>query len=228
MKLNFNSKQVVFLALFFLAALASMRLNIIPVYGTTDQFVSSFHFFAPIAGGFVGLVPAVLTVFAAEIVDFIIQQKSVTLTRVLLLFPILVGVWFFSRHKLQSGLLVSALGIALWLLHPIGREVWFYSLLFLVPLVGGMFQNLAGRSFGAAYSAFVAGQVLWLYFVPTTAANWVSWIPVVVFERTAFAIGIASSYVLFNTLLARVPTVLPVRIDPRYDLIAIMRKAHIG
>lgn len=228
--MEFDSKKITFLALFFVLALVSIKLSFIPLLGAEGQTVSSFHFIAPIAGGFLGTVPAILTVFAAEVADVIIWNKALTQTRILLLFPILVGVWFFSRHKRESGLLVTGAGIALWLLHPVGREAWFYSLLFIVPLVGGMMQNLVGRSFGAAYSAFVAGQVLWLYFMPTTAAEWVGWIPVVIIERTSFAIGIAASFVAMNTILARFRLALPrgVPIDPRYDLVAIARGVRLG
>lgn len=219
-----DSKKLVFLVLFFVLSLASMRLNFIPVYGAPGQYLSFFQFFAPIAGGFLGGIPAIITVFAAEVADLFLQSKALTPVTIMRLFPVLLGVWFFSRHKPSSGIAVSAIGIAAWLLHPVGREAWFYSLLFLVPLAGGFLLNLAGRSFGAAYSSFVAGQVLWLYLFPTTAADWASWIPVVILERTSFAIGIALSYVAFNTLLSRLQLPQGVWVEARYDLVKIVEE----
>jgi hypothetical protein len=64
--------------------------------------------------------------------------------------------------------------------------------------------------------------VLFLYTLETTPALWLALIPVVAIERTAFALGISASHVLFTSVLNAVDRVWAVtgyvKLEKQYAL----------
>ena len=116
------------------------------------------------------------------------------------------GLGYAGERKYSVGILVPLLAIGLFVLHPVGREVWFFSLYWLIPIVISVLpatysQNLVLKSFGATFTAHAVGGALWVWTVPMTAAAWVTLIPIVAFERSLFALGIAGSYIAVNSVL---------------------------
>ena len=98
------------------------------------------------------------------------------------------------------------IAIAAFVLHPVGRQVWFYSLFWTIPVIIKLLPqkysgNLLFKSLGATFTAHSVGTMAWIWTVPMTAEQWIMLIPVTAFERLLFALGIAGSYIIVNTVL---------------------------
>jgi len=220
-----SAKGLLFLMLFTGIALFASGINFSQVLGgALNQQFTFFQFMGPIAGGFLGAGAGVLSVFLAQIVSFIWLGKSVDLINILRLAPMLFAALYFAKYA--KGKLVQAtvplVCMALFMLHPIGAQAWFYSLYWLIPaIVLVLPERLFLRSLGSTFTAHAIGSIVWLYLVPSTAAFWLALIPIVAFERLMFASGISVSYVAFNTVLSRVEAIAKsgmIAIDRRYVL----------
>jgi hypothetical protein len=99
---------------------------------------------------------------------------------------------------------VPALAIIAFVANPVGREVWYFSLFWTIPIICYFLQErwLLARALGATFMAHSVGGALWVWFVPLPAAVWASLIPVVIMERLLFAAGIAGTYLAVNNAFA--------------------------
>jgi len=202
----FTRKRVIFLAIFFVLVLIAKKVNFSSVIGADNQFFTLYQFFAPTAGAFLGPIFGIFSVLLAQVGDFLIAGKEFGLINLLRLLPMLFAVYYFASKKRVVSAVIPAVCMFLFIIHPIGQQVWFFSLYWLIPIAGKLLpKNVPGqlffRSFGATFTAHAIGSTLWLYTVPMEAGAWLSLIPVVAYERLLFGLGIAGSYVVFNTVL---------------------------
>ncbi len=207
----FTTKKIVFLLLFIGGALIAARINFSTLVGSTNQTLTMFQFFGPIAGAFLGGIFGIVTVLASQIINNLLLGKEWTLVTVLRLLPMLFAVFYFAyfhnkqKYKTAVMILVPVLAIILFNLHPIGRQAWYYSLFWLIPILAVVGEKLHGklffRSFGATFTAHAIGTIVWVYTVPMTVEQWTALVPITAYERFAFGIGIAVSFVVVNTLL---------------------------
>lgn len=217
-------KGLAFIALFTALAAIASNINFSQALGAPNQTFTFFQFFGPIAGGFLGAGAGILSVLLAQVVSFVLLGKSIELINILRLAPMLFAALYFAKYS--KGKLAQAavplICMALFILHPIGSQAWYYSLYWLIPAIALMLpEHLFLRSLGSTFTAHAIGGIIWLYFVPTTPAFWVALIPIVAFERFLFAAGISVSYISFNTLFARVEAIAKsgiMSIDRRYVL----------
>ena len=221
-----SAKGVAFIALFTALAVAASNINFSQVLGAPNQTFTFFQFMGPIAGGFLGAGAGILSVLLAQVVSFVWLGKSLELINILRLAPMLFAALYFAKYA--KGKIIQAavplICMALFMLHPIGSQAWYYSLYWLIPAIAlALPEHLFLRSLGATFTAHAIGGIIWLYFIPTTPAFWLALIPIVAFERTLFAAGISVSYVAFNTLFSRVDALAKsgiLTIDRRYVLFA--------
>ena len=228
MELNklITKKGILFLLIFTVLVFIGDRVNFSKLVGAENQFFTLFQFFGPIAGAFLGPVVGVLSVLIAEAGSFILLGKAFTIVNVLRLLPMLFAAWYFGTKKGKLSFLVPAAAIVLFVAHPVGRQVWFFSLFWAIPIVIKLLPNKYSsqaflRSLGATFTAHAVGGAMWNYIVPMTPEAWVALIPVVIYERLLFAGGIAVSFVLFNTILDKLDSNTKegyVNIDKRYIL----------
>lgn len=206
----FTRKRVLFLALFFVLVLVAKNINFSPVIGADNQFFTLYQFFAPTAGAFLGPVFGMVSVLLAQLGDFLIAGKDFGLINLLRFLPMLFAVLYFANKKGVTSkaisVIVPALCMFLFIIHPVGQQAWLYSLFWLIPILGKVLPEkvpgqLFFRSLGATFTAHAIGSTLWLYTVPMEAGAWLALIPITAYERLLFGIGIAGSYVLFNTVL---------------------------
>ena len=112
--------------------------------------------------------------------------------------------------------------MALFIAHPEGRQAWYFSLYWLIPVLAEFKKDrLILRSLGATFTAHALGSVIFLYGFGLPAAVWIGLIPIVALERGLFAVGIWASYLAFNNGLEIVShkVNLPIfknLINPRY------------
>ena len=223
-----TKKGFVFLILFSALAFAGQRINFSALVGTDNQFFTLFQFFGPIAGSFLGPVVGVAAVLIAEAANFFAVGSEWTALNLVRLLPMLFAAYYFgvNKDKIKVGIVVPLAAIALFVLHPIGRQAWFFSLYWTIPIIVKILpqkysQNAFLRSLGATFTAHSVGGAAWVWTVPMTANQWAGLIPVVAYERILFALGITGAYILFNTLLDKLDSRLTsdaVHIDKKYVL----------
>src|SRR3989338_3700802 len=228
MKLNklITSKGILFLLIFSVLVFVGDRINFSKLIGAENQFFTLFQFFGPVAGAFLGPVVGILSVLIAEVSSYIMLGKAFTLIGVLRLLPMLFAAWYFGTNKDKISFFVPVAAIALFVAHPVGRQVWFFSLFWTIPIIVKLLPKKYGesvflRSLGATFTAHAAGGAMWNYIVPMTPGAWIALIPIVIYERLLFAAGITVSFVALNTLLDKLDAKTKaeyINIDKRYIL----------
>src|SRR3989344_4747717 len=222
----FTKKGSIFLILFSALALIGMNINFSKLVGAENQFFTLFQFFGPIAGSFLGPIVGALSVLIAEITDFLFVGKELSLINILRLTPMLFAAYYFGSRKKSLSIVVPLIAMALFVLHPIGRQVWFFSLFWTIPIIAKILpekysSSVISKSLGATFTAHAVGGAFWIWTVPMTAAQWIALIPIVIYERTLFASGIAVSYIAFNAALDKL--VEKLKIDVK-DILSIEKR----
>tara|TARA_Y100000310_G_C20538308_1_gene741985 strand:- start:330 stop:1043 length:714 start_codon:yes stop_codon:yes gene_type:complete len=202
----FTIKRVIFLLLFFVLVLVGKKINFSAVVGADSQFFTLFQFFGPIAGSFLGPLFGGVAVLFSQLADYLIVGKEWSIVNLARLLPMLFAVYYFGSKKKIWGAVIPIICMLLFVIHPVGQQVWFFSLYWLIPVLGKLLPKkfpgqLFLKSYGATFTAHAVGGALWIYTVPSTPGMWLSLIPVVAVERFWFGLGIAGSYVVFNTTL---------------------------
>ncbi len=198
-------KKLFFLGLFSIVGFASLQVPFNKLAGSNVSF-TLFDFFAPIAGAFLGPVFGIASVFSVMVTNNIIRDVPWTTGTIIRLFPTLFAVYYFATIKKGPNNLILAVpfvAIFAFLAHPNGREVPYYTLFWLIPLIAYRFRNnLYMRSLGATFTAHSVGGAAWIWAFNLKAAVWNSLIPVVISERLLFAAGIAVSFVVTKKVLS--------------------------
>ncbi|MEM4255127.1 MAG: hypothetical protein QXR53_02240 [Candidatus Norongarragalinales archaeon] len=231
LKLKENASKLLFLGVFAVAGLIAMRINFSQALGAPNQFFTLFQFFAPIAGGFLGTALGAAVVLITQFADFVFVGKEATLLNVARLFTLSAAAWYFGTNSKQKwAAAIPAIAIVLFVLHPVGAQAWYFAVMFWsVPILAKFFyaDNLLAKSLGATLTAHAVGGVLWLYALPTTPAFWTGLIPIVVYERLLFAVGIAASFVALNALFSRVRVPSFVRVDETMPLVVKAKQTRL-
>ena len=224
--MNIPAKKIFFLLVFSALVLVGSQINFSPLLGIENQGFTLFQMVGPIAGIFLGPVIGAASVLFAESVNFVYAGKALNIVNLFRLTPMLFAAYYFGTHgrkKLKElSTAVPILCMALFMLHPVGAQVWFYSLYWVIPVAAKFFpERLLLKSLGATFTAHAVGSTLFLYTVPTLPELWVVLIPIVAVERIVFALGISGSYIAVNTVLSKVASGIPssvLSIDKRYVL----------
>ena len=154
-------------------------------------------------GAFIGSIPAVIAVLLMHSFNFFAHGAHIQdVGTIIRFFPMLFAVLYFTR-KGKLNILVPLIAIVVFLMHPIGREVWYFSLFWTIPIFAYFLRDrfLFARALGATFSAHAVGGAVWIWAFALPVSVWNSLIPVVFAERLLFALGIMASYVLVNNLL---------------------------
>lgn len=201
--------KLIFVSLFTFFGFIALQIPIATLKGARVPF-TLFDIFAPISGAFLGSPLGIFSVVVMQLVNLVAHGFSgldnsslLKLAASLRFLPAIFGVWFFAKKE-RKLLVVPALAILAFNLHPIGRTVWFYSLFWTIPFFVWPFRErfLLARSLGSTMTAHAVGGAIWIWAFNLPAAVWVSLIPLVIMERAIFALGISASYIFMNNVLA--------------------------
>ena len=198
----FTRRTVLFIVVFAVVGFAALQIPVTQLEGSKVKF-TVFDAFGPLAGAFIGSIPGVVAVLLMQLSNFLLHgahiQDAGTIIR---FFPMLFAVLYFAK-KGRLNLAIPLVAIAAFVAHPIGREVWYYSLFWTIPILCYFLRDrfLLARALGATFTAHAVGGAAWIWAFSLPATVWNSLIPVVIMERLLFALGIAASYVLLNNLL---------------------------
>lgn len=200
-------KKLFFLALFTVVGFLSLQLPFNKLAGSNVSF-TLFDFFAPLAGGFLGPAFGIASVFTVEAVNLFIKHAPLTTGSVIRLFPTLFAVYYFAilskKQPSKWVLAIPILCILAFLAHPVGRQVFYYPLMFwLIPILAYFKRNnLFIKSLGATFTAHAVGGAAWIWAFNLPASVWKGLIPVVITERLLFAAGIAASFIAVKFTLS--------------------------
>lgn len=197
-------KDFIFLALFTLLGFLSLQVPFNNLAGSNVSF-TLFDFLAPIAGAFLGPIYGIISVLTVMVTNNLINGVPWTTAAIIRLFPTLFAVYYFAALNKKEGrwiLIVPVLAIVAFLAHPNGRQVPYYTLFWIIPLLAYRFRsNLWMKSLGATFTAHSVGGAAWIWAFNLPASVWNSLIPVVISERLLFATGIAASFIIMKYTL---------------------------
>lgn len=204
MKSKFIQRKalLIFVLFFVVLGFITLQIPINTLAGSRVKF-TLFDLFAPISGVFLGTFWGITSVLAMQVINLVVHGVgNIDRGSLIRLIPTLFGVWFFAKKEGKL-LIVPALSILVFNLHPVGRTVWFYSLFWLIPFLVWPLRErfLVLRSLGATFTAHAAGGAMWIWAFNLPAAVWIGLIPVVILERSIFVLGISASYILMNNVL---------------------------
>lgn len=190
---------------------AAALLPSFPVIGSGGNFSVSYAL-APLAGILFGPLSGATAVAIGDFIGSMIAPHSAPLG--LLTFLINTSnafvVGYICRKKWGIGLGFNVLMTIVWLAHPVPRDAKIFLLVYLAGIlmtpIGGIWgskllngeYNFFFKAVGlwmVSFPAYIAGSLvgniitLWLYDLP--AEMWRGLTPVVLIERTTFAVGAA-------------------------------------
>ncbi len=216
-----RNKKARFFIFFTVLGILALQVPLTHLIGSRVSF-TLFDAFGPIAGAFLGSIPGVASVLLMQAVNFVWHGANFSDVGVLIrLLPVAVAAVYFSR-RMPLNVVIPALAIISFVSNPVGREVWYFSLFWTIPIICYFFQEryLLARALGATMTAHAVGGALWIWLVPLPAAVWIGLIPVVIVERLSFALGIALTYLAFNNafsfLNAKLPAGWKLPVSERY------------
>ncbi len=195
--------------LFFVIGFITLQIPINQIMGTDVNF-SFFDSFAILGGAFLGSVPGVIAVISMRAFDGILNGNLLETATLLRFLPIIFGVIAF-KYKGRFTLLIPAVSAAFFIAHPIGREVWYFALLWTVPYITYFLRDkfLFARSLGATFTQHSVGGAAFIWAFAIPAEVWISLIPIVIVERFLLAGGITLFYLLFNKAFSFLNNSLP-------------------
>jgi len=196
-------KTFILIISFIIIGFILLQIPFTNIIGSNQQF-SLFDFFAPTIGAFFLSIWGALSIIIVKLVNALISGQALDAATIIRFFPLALAALYFGAKKYK--ILVASLPIicmVLFIMHPEGRAAWYYSLYWLIPLVAVFVKkSLIFRSLGATFTAHALGSVAFLYTFNLPASVWIALIPIVFLERMLFTSGIATSYVVFNSVVA--------------------------
>lgn len=216
-----EKRKLAFLALFTILSLAAYQLKFSTILGVPSQNFNFFQFIGPIGAGIFTPILGAVSVLFVEALNFLISGKALDPITLVRFTPMMFAAYYFGS-KSRNRVIVPLVCMGLFMLHPIGRQAWYYSLYWLIPVAAAVWKDkLFLRSLGATFTAHAVGSVAFLYAFGIPADVWATLVPITAYERLSFAVGISISYIAVNTILNSISSRVDVkvlRVDPRYVL----------
>ena len=219
-----TKKKILFVIIFIVLGLAISQIPISSIVGSKQSF-TPFEFLGPTSGMFLGVWPAAISVFFVKLFSSLIGHQPFDITTLIRLFPTMLAAIYFGIPKSRKLILiVPLLSMLLFIAHPEGGKVWYFSLYWLIPIICFFKKDrLILNALGSTFTAHAVGSTAFLYTFSLPASVWVGLIPIVFMERMLFSAGIWVTYLAINTALdklivKRKISVLQPLVNPRYVL----------
>ena len=182
-------------SLFCLLVLIGKLCKISFILGSRCAFFSGVNCVMPLASQFLGQTLGGITLLIPSLFS-ILLGKSLYLS--LYHVPSFFASFYLASNSRVFRVVVPLVCIALFIVHPIGRQAFVYSFYWFIPIALSLVadRNIFFKALGATFVAHAVGSVFYLYFGFVAPQQWMLLLPVVVFERVLFACGIVSvSYI---------------------------------
>jgi len=226
--------------MFMMAVIVFSKIKLHPIFGTNTSF-SLLAMFAPIIIYFTGPFLGALVIYGARIIQIIIGiSKTGTYFSYILYTPLFLAGFYFSKmfKKTKYEVLIPILTIVLFLIHPIGRAVWYYSLFWVIPIIISLNKKRIIKltrkkdiptiylySIASTFIDHAVGSIMYLYYLNIPASYWIMAIPFVPFERMIYALGIMLSYLFIRNAIRAFRRVI--RIELRIEEEVILREKMV-
>ncbi len=175
--------------------------------GSQMIWFSATNSVLPLAGAFGGVMGSGLVFFIRQLIHFMFF-KTVSLSFLAFCIPGLCASLYWSTQHYTIRLLLPIVCMGLFVIHPVGAQAFVYSLYWLIPVVLFFIpqtqKSLFLQAFGSTFIAHAVGSVIWLYTVPMTAAMWMGLMPIVLFERIAFALGMVIAHYVISFIFGMI------------------------
>ncbi len=211
-------QKLIFLAVFTVIALIAYQINFSAILGADNKSFTFFQFIGPIGAQIFTPLFGVASVLIVQVSNFFVRGAALDWITLAQFFPMVFAAVYFGTKSKKIALVPLAC-MALFWLHPIGGQAWFYPLFWLIP-IAGMFwlrNNLLMKSLGTTFTAHAVGATAFLYAFNIPVETWLALVPITAMERLMFAGGIALSFVVANTLVHHAK-IRVLNVDPRYIL----------
>ena len=179
------------------------------VVGSYHMFFSCAPVILPVAGLYTSL-PCLAFIFIVRSFNTLLNPAFFAMHYL----PGFVGALSMRFNKWFVSVLVPAICMLFFILHPVAGQVWIYSLYWFIPMIvhGGqyVFNWQSNRFLQALRSTFIAhaiGSVSWAYLKPMTVSQWQLLLPVVMVERLMYAGSIAIVCIIVDYMIASLPAV---------------------
>lgn len=141
---------------------------------------------APVSAYHFGL----LSLFSIIAVKGVFGLQTLSLFYVCKRLPLLLSSWAFRSQSWITEVVIPAVCMMLFMVHPIGSQVFYYSFYWLIPVsLYFVPRSIYTRSLSATFIAHAIGSVVWLYFRGLDVSVWNMLMPVVIVERLLMATG---------------------------------------
>ena len=206
-----NKKKILFIVIFVILGLAISQIPLSPIIGGKKQAFTPFEFLGPTSGMFLSSTSGAISVFFVKLFSAIFGHQKFDLVTIIRLFPMMFAAIYFglnnSKKLNKLILIIPLIAIILFILHPEGRKIWFFSLYWLIPIICYFKKDrLILNALGSTFTAHAIGSTAFLYAFNLPAPVWLGLIPIVFIERVSFAIGIWATYLCLNSLLDQLMT----------------------
>lgn len=114
--------------------------------------------------------------------------------------------YIYNRTSFFNSVIVPASCMILFVVHPIGSVVYFYSFYWFIPIVLYTFfrKHMFSQALISAFVAHALGSLVWLYCYQLAPIYWIAALPVVLFERCLIAMGIVAADKVYSGLYAMI------------------------
>ncbi|PKN03503.1 hypothetical protein CVU75_01930 [Candidatus Dependentiae bacterium HGW-Dependentiae-1] len=168
-----------------------------PIFGSWAAFFSIKAMLVPLAGAFAGVWGAAL-ITGLRLLVRSFWGAALDAHILAHYLPGLCASLSWATRSIFIHVGLPFLCMFLFVVHPVGAQVWYYSLYWLIPVGMYMRNNKLSAVFlsalGSTFIAHAVGSVIWLYTVPMSASVWRALVPVVAVERLVFAAGMSAGY----------------------------------
>lgn len=202
-----------------IAAFIGSFIAITPIVGSSFSFFRVNAMVLPLSGMF-GMMTMVLTVGCALVSKLNIFSFGNIIMFLVYHIPSFCGALYFasvvSHHNVLKKLLFCLIPLACMLLfiaHPVGSHVPYYSFFWLIPVITALISHNSFllHALGSTFTSHAVGTILWLYTHTTTVQFWHMLMPIVPFERIVLATGMTLLYYGLSYGMNKLSIVIPVK-----------------
>ncbi len=205
--------------------------------GSEMVFFSGVNCVLPLSGAFGGVMGAGLLFVMRQLLHLVFF-KTVSLSFLAMCIPGFCASLYWSAssynvnpsiHPIRGTqgerifdiairLLLPLACMGLFIIHPVGAQAFIYSFYWLIPVVlyFGPYQSLFLTALGSTFIAHAVGSVIWCYTVPMTAGMWLGLMPIVLLERTLFALGMVVAYRVIEFIFEKIDFIDRISILPNF------------
>jgi hypothetical protein len=159
------------------------------IWGSWLSYFSWSSIAAPIISHHFGF----FSFFSILLAKLLFHPERIALFLLLKRLPLIFSSWAFAGKNWITHLLIPALCMILFLAHPVGGKVFYYSFYWLIPMALYFVPaSIFSQALASTFIAHATGSIVWLYGKNVGVEVWQLLVPMVICERLLMAAGIVA------------------------------------